>query len=718
MKLEQLKNRISQYSPHADLEIVERAYAVAEEAHQNQYRDSGDVYFRHPYEVAMILAEFEYDPVTIAAGLLHDVLEDTDVTREEIAEGFGEEILLLVDGVTKLSRIPFQSHEEQQAHSLRKMFLAMAEDLRVVVIKLADRLHNMRTLRYLPEDRQKRISRETIEIYAPLAHRLGMWGIKWEMEDLAFRYLEPQAYYELVNLVAKKRQEREGELQTVMQTLRDRLAELGISGEISGRPKHLYSIYQKMRRQNKSFDEIYDLLAVRVIVDSVKDCYAVLGIVHTLWKPVPGRFKDYIAMPKSNMNQSLHTTVIGPKGDPFEIQIRTWDMHRIAEKGIAAHWLYKEGQQRGAVEFEQKIAWLRQVMDWLKEMKDPEEFMATLRIDLFEDEVFVFTPKGDVKNLPAGSTPVDFAFSVHTDVGLRCIGAKVNGRIVPLDYQLNNGEFVEILTSKTPSPSQDWLGFVKTSKARSKIRAWFKEQQREESVEKGLELLQRECRKQGYDAGELLKNDALNDLAKRYGLANREDLLGNVGYGKILARQVITKLAEQEGIAEPAPKLPPPNNSRTARRGRAPLGITVKGMNNMLVRISKCCNPVPGDEIVGYITRGRGVSVHRVDCPNVAALAEEPERRIDVQWNTHEDSSYPVELAIEAVDRTHLLASIMNTIAETKTYIESVNARTTDHRTALINLVVTIHDVDHMHDIMRRLRRVEGVVDVQRARPT
>ncbi|MGI6567828.1 MAG: bifunctional (p)ppGpp synthetase/guanosine-3',5'-bis(diphosphate) 3'-pyrophosphohydrolase [Firmicutes bacterium] len=718
MSIEELKNRIRQYSPHADLEIVERAYAMAQEAHRNQYRDSGDVYFRHPYEVAMILAEFEYDPVTIAAGLLHDVLEDTDVTREEMAEEFGEEIVLLVDGVTKLSRIPFQSHEEQQAHSLRKMFLAMAEDLRVIVIKLADRLHNMRTLRHLPEDRQKRISRETVEIYAPLAHRLGMWGIKWEMEDLAFRYLEPQAYYELVNLVAKKRQEREGELQTVMQTLRDRLVELGIGGEVSGRPKHLYSIYQKMQRQNKSFDEIYDLLAVRVIVDSVKDCYGVLGVIHTLWKPIPGRFKDYIAMPKSNMYQSLHTTVIGPKGDPFEIQIRTWEMHRIAEKGIAAHWLYKEGQQRGAMEFEEKIAWLRQVMDWLKEMKDPEEFMATLRIDLFEDEVFVFTPKGDVKNLPAGSTPVDFAFSVHTDVGLKCVGAKVNGRIVPLDYQLNNGEFVEILTSKTPSPSQDWLGFVKTSKARSKIRAWFREQQREEIVERGLELLQRECRKLGFDAGELLRTDALNDLAKRYGLASREDLLGAVGYGKILARQVTTKLAEQEGIAEPAPKFVPPANSRTARRDRAPLGISVKGMDNLLVRISKCCSPVPGDEIVGYITRGRGVSVHRVDCPNVAALANEPERRIDVQWNTHEDSSYPVELAIEAVDRTSLLASIMNAIAETKTYIESVNARTTDHRTALINLVVTIHDVDHMHDIMRRLRRVDGVVEVQRARPT
>ncbi len=718
MTVEELKNRIRQYSPNADLEIVERAYALAEKAHRNQFRDSGDAYFQHPYEVATILAEFEFDPVTIAAGLLHDVLEDTDVTREQIREEFGEEILLLVDGVTKLSRIPFQSHEEQQAHSLRKMFLAMAQDLRVVVIKLADRLHNMRTLRHLPEDRQKRISRETLEIYAPLAHRLGMWGIKWEMEDLAFRYLEPQSYYELVGLVAKKRQEREGELQTVMQTLRDRLTEVGIRGEVSGRPKHLYSIYQKMRRQNKSFDEIYDLLAVRVIVDSVRDCYAVLGIVHTLWKPVPGRFKDYIAMPKSNMYQSLHTTVIGPKGDPFEIQIRTWDMHRIAEKGIAAHWLYKEGQQRGAVEFEQKIAWLRQVMDWLKEMKDPEEFMATLRIDLFEDEVFVFTPKGDVKNLPAGSTPVDFAFSVHTDIGLRCIGAKVNGRIVPLDYQLNNGEFVEILTSKIPSPSQDWLSFVKTSKARSKIRAWFKEQQREESVERGMELLQRECRKSGYDPGELLRTDALNELAKRYGLASREDLLGSIGYGKILARQVITKLAEQEGVAEPTPKLLPPSNGRTGQPGRAPVGIAVKGLDNLLVRISKCCNPVPGDQIVGYITRGRGISVHRVDCPNVAALAEEPERRIEVQWNTDNHSSYPVELAIEAVDRTNLLASIMNAIAETKTYVESVNARTTDHRMALINLVVTIQDLDHMQDIMRRIRKVEGVVAVERARPT
>ncbi len=715
MRVEELQERMLSYNPNTDLQLVEEAYHFAEEAHRGQYRDSGEVFFRHPFEVAMILAEFEYDAVTIAAGLLHDVLEDTDITREELTEKFGEEIVLLVDGVTKLSRIPFQTREEHQAQSLRKMFLAMAEDLRVVVIKLADRLHNMRTLRHLPEDRQVRMARETLEIYAPLAHRLGMWGIKWEMEDLAFRCLEPQAYYDVANRMAKQRQEREGELREVKEAIRDKLVELGILAEVSGRSKHFYSIYQKMQRQSKSFDEIYDLLAVRVVVDTVKDCYGVLGTVHTLWKPVPGRFKDYIAMPKSNMYQSLHTTVIGPKGDPFEIQIRTWDMHRIAEKGIAAHWLYKEGQRRDHVEFEEKMAWLRQVMDWLKEMKDPEEFMTTLRIDLFEDEVFVFTPKGDVKNLPAGSTPVDFAFSVHTDVGLHCSGAKVNGRIVPLDYQLNNGEFVEILTSKSPSPSRDWLNFVKTSKARSKIRAWVKEQQREDSLERGHDLLVKECRKLGVDAADVLKTEELVELARRYGLGTREDLLSAVGYGKILPRQVVGKLMEPED----APLPPPPKKAQPSRRtGRVPVGISVKGMDNLLVRISKCCNPVPGDEIVGYITRGRGISVHRIDCPNVEALAQEPERRIDVQWDTQEESAYPVELAIEAVDRVNLLTSIMNTISETKTHIEAVNARTTDHRMALINLVVNIHDVEHMQDIIRRLQRVDGVVEVSRARPT
>ncbi|NLK08034.1 MAG: bifunctional (p)ppGpp synthetase/guanosine-3',5'-bis(diphosphate) 3'-pyrophosphohydrolase [Firmicutes bacterium] len=716
MHVDKLLERVLSYNPHADLQLIEEAYQVAEKAHSGQYRDSGEVYLRHPYEVAMILAEFEYDAVTIAAGLLHDVLEDTDVTRDELTEQFGEEIVLLVDGVTKLSRIPFQTREEHQAQSLRKMFLAMAEDLRVVVIKLADRLHNMRTLRHLPENRQIRLANETLEIYAPLAHRLGMWGVKWEMEDLAFRFLNTKAYYDVVNKVAKQRKEREGELKTVISTIEGALSDVDIVGEVTGRSKHVYSIYQKMQRQVKSFDEIYDLMAVRVVVDTVKDCYGVLGIVHTLWKPVPGRFKDYIAMPKSNMYQSLHTTVIGPEGDPFEIQIRTWEMHRIAEKGIAAHWLYKEGLRRGSVEFEEKMAWLRQVMDWLKEMKDPEEFMATLRIDLFEDEVFVFTPKGDVKNLPAGATPVDFAFSVHTDVGLHCSGAKVNGRIVPLDYQLNNGEFVEVLTSKTPSPSRDWLNFVKTSKARSKIRAWLKDQYRESSVERGFELLVKECRKYGQEPGDVLKNDDLNEAAKRYGLGSREDLLASVGNGKIVPRQVLSRLIDDE--AHPLVSQQAQATTTAPRRSRVPRGITVKGMDNLLMRISKCCNPVPGDEIVGYITRGRGVSIHRADCPNVAALAEEPERRIEVEWSAANDSSYPVELAIEAIDRVNLLTSIMNTISETKTQIEAVNARTSEHKMALINMIVNIRDVEHMHDIMRRVKRVEGVVSVTRARPT
>ena len=463
MGVSELIERVRSYSPNADVDCIERAYRFAENAHRGQYRDSGEAFFQHPLGVAKILAELELDPVTIAAGLLHDVLEDTQVTREELEREFGSEIVLLVDGVTKLSKIHFRSKEEQQAQSLRKMFLAMAEDVRVVLIKLADRLHNMRTLRHLPVDRQKKIARETLEIYTPLAHRLGMWSIKWEMEDIALRHLEPEAYYALVNRIAKKRKEREGELEQVMATLRERLAAVDLVAEVQGRPKHLYSIYQKMKNQGKDLEEIYDLMAVRIIVETVKDCYAALGLVHTLWKPVPGRFKDYIAMPKSNMYQSLHTTVIGPTGEPFEIQIRTREMHYVAERGIAAHWLYKEGN-RGQAEFEQKVAWLRQVMEWLREMRDPQEFMETLKIDLFEDEVFVFTPKGDVKSLPAGSTPVDFAFAVHTDIGLRCVGAKVNGRIVPLDYQLNNGEFVQILTAKTPSPSRDWLKFVKTSK--------------------------------------------------------------------------------------------------------------------------------------------------------------------------------------------------------------------------------------------------------------
>ncbi len=719
MSLSVLFDKISSYNPDVDLQLVERAYRYSLQAHEGQYRDSGDLFFKHPYEVAKILADLELDVVTIAAGLLHDVLEDTEVSREELQEEFGPEVLHLVEGVTKLSKIPFQTTEEHQAQSLRKMFLAMAQDLRVVLIKLADRLHNMRTLRHLPPDRQKKIATETLEIYTPLAHRLGMWSLKWEMEDLSLRYLDPTGYYDLVARIAQKRRERDGELEEIMTLLRDRLSELGLGAEIQGRPKHFYSIYQKMKLQGRDLAEIYDLVAVRVIVDTVKDCYAVLGLVHTLWKPVPGRFKDFIAMPKSNLYQSLHTTVIGPRGEPLEIQIRTWEMHRIAEKGIAAHWLYKEGD-KGQEEFDQKVAWLRQVMEWLREMKDPQEFLETLKIDLFEDEVFVFTPKGDVKSLPAGSTPVDFAFDVHTDIGYHCTGAKVNGRLVPLNYTLSNGEFVEILTSKSSSPSRDWLGFVKTSKARSKIRAWVKEEQRDEDTERGRQLLEREAKKLGIDLKEAMKPDVVADVLRRYGFSHIDDLYAAVGYGKVALSQVLAKLLGREEFEIRKQRAKAVKKEGAARRKRVgpEQGVRVKGMDDLLVRISRCCNPVPGDEIVGYITRGRGVSVHRVDCPNVVALNQEAERKIDVEWRVGDTGAFAVEIEVEAVDRVNLLSNIMTTVSEGRTNIESVNARTTKSKVAVINLVVDIHDVDHMNSVMDRIKKVNGVMSVTRAHPT
>lgn len=716
MAIAELIERVKQYNPNADVECIERAYHVAKEAHRGQFRDSGEAYFQHPLEVAKILADLELDPITIAGGLLHDVLEDTDMTTEELERMFGPTITLLVDGVTKLSRIPFRSKEEQQAQSLRKMFLAMAQDVRVVLIKLADRLHNMRTLRHLPVERQKKIARETLEIYTPLAHRLGMWSIKWEMEDLAFRYLEPEAYYNLVNRIAKRRQEREGELAQVMHTLKERLAELGINAELQGRPKHFYSIYQKMVRQGKELDEIYDLMAVRIIVDTVKDCYGALGLVHTLWKPVPGRFKDYVAMPKSNMYQSLHTTVIGPQGEPFEIQIRTWEMHRVAERGIAAHWLYKEGGQANTG-FEEKVAWLRQVMDWLREMRDPHEFMETLKIDLFEDEVFVFTPKGDVKSLPAGATPVDFAFSVHTDVGLRCAGAKVNGRIVPLDYKLSNGEIVEILTTKTPNPSSDWLRFIKTSKARSKIRAWLKEEYRAESIARGREIIERELKKLGVDLKEVMRLERQLEVVRRYGFTSVDDLLAAVGYGKVTAPQVLSRLLGREEYERRRKQLKIKRLQRK-RSGSESRGVRVEGVDDLLIRLSKCCSPVPGDEIIGYITRGRGLSVHRRDCPNILALNGQAERCIEVEWDVEDTGSYPVEIAIEARDRVNLLSQIMNTISSTDTNITAVNARTNRHSIAHVRLVVDIQNVEQMYAIMARLRGVEGVFKVHRATPT
>ena len=697
----------------ADGEAVRKAWEYAESAHAGQIRESGEPYFDHPAAVAFILAEMDLDPNTIAAGLLHDVVEDTGKTYEEMAALFGPEVAALVDGVTKLSRVDFKTREEQQAESLRKMLVAMARDIRVILIKLADRLHNMRTLRHSNPEKQVRVASETVEIYAPLAHRLGMWRMKWELEDLALRYLEPAAYYELVERVATKRQEREERIEEARQTLHATLHELGIAAENQGRPKHFYSIYRKMVRQGKDFGEIWDLMGMRVIVDTVRECYAVLGAIHSLWKPIPGRFKDYIAMPKSNMYQSLHTTVVGPRGEPLEIQIRTWDMHRTAEYGIAAHWRYKEGTSGG--DFEDKITWLRQILEWQKETRSGAEFVETLKVDLFSDEVYVFTPKGDVKILPTGSTPVDFAYAVHTDVGHKCAGARVNGRMVPLSTPLSTGDIVEIITNKAQAgPSRDWLKFAKTSKAKSKIRQWVKEQRREESIEQGRQLLEKELRRMGLEVHANMKEERLAEVAAKLSHASADDLLASIGYGKVSALQVAGRLAP-ERVEKPAEELAAVPAKPSVRSYR---GVVVRGIDNVLVRFAKCCTPVPGDPIVGYITRGRGVSVHTEDCPNASQiLRADPGRTIEVWWDTRERSSYPVDIEMEALDRPGLLTVVMNAVAETKATVSAVTARTSKNSTALIAMTVEIDDVDHMNNVISRLRRVSGVKDVHRVRP-
>lgn len=717
-RLEKLLQKLTQSRPDADTRLIADAFAFAQEAHGEQKRESGEPFVSHPLGVAEILVSLQMDDITVAASLLHDVVEDTEVTLEEIQERFGPEVAALVDGVTKLSRLPFQSKQEQQAESLRKMFLAMARDIRVIIIKLADRLHNMRTLRNLPVERQKKIARETLEIYAPLTHRLGMYKLKWELEDLALRYLEPKEYYNLVQLVKKKRQERERYINEVMDTLQSQLKELKIQAKIEGRPKHFYSIYQKMVEKGREFTEIYDLIAIRVIVESVKDCYAVLGIVHTLWKPVPGRFKDYIAMPKSNQYQSLHTTVIGPGGEPFEIQIRTWEMHHTAEYGVAAHWRYKEGG--GEDKFEDKISWLRQLLEWQREMKDAQDFLETLKIDLFEDEVFVFTPKGDVKSLPAGSTPVDFAYSVHSDIGHRCTGAKVNGKLVPLNTKLKNGDIVEIITSKNSKPSGDWLSFIKTSKARSKVRQYVRETQKQQATEDGRELLEKEARKYNFEPREVLLAEKLAELARKHGYADTDDLYAAIGFGRLTANQTLEKLVGSEKLKKQKQSLRQERQLERQKRlglkgkARPSQGVRAPGLDNLLIRFSRCCNPVPGDDIVGYITRGRGVSVHRKDCPNLGTLSTEKGRIIEVFWEGTGQSSYPVELEVLAEDRVNLLSNIMLAVSEMKTNIVAVHGRTLKNKQAQIDLVVDIKDLEHMQAIIAQLQNVEGVLSAHR----
>lgn len=715
-----LIDTIHSYLPQADCEDVTKAYHAAEEAHKEQHRVSGEPYILHPLVVAQILADMKIDTTTITAALLHDVVEDTACTLEDLRQEFGREVAFLVDGVTKLSRLNYRTKEDQQLNSMRKMFLAMAKDVRVVVIKLADRLHNMRTLRYMRSDKQKRIAQETLEIFAPLAHRLGIFNIKWELEDLSFRYLEPDKYYDLVDQMKQKRHVREEIVNEAIDVLRKALDDAHIHCEINGRPKHFYSIYKKMKKDNRDLSQVYDLFAIRVIVDDVKDCYGVLGIVHSLWKPLPYRFKDYIAMPKPNNYQSLHTTVIGTRGQPVEIQIRTWEMHHIAEYGVAAHWRYKEGNQTANKDaFDEKMGWLRNLLEW-QDTSNPQEFVNALKLDAFSDEVFVFSPRGDVIDLPQGAIPIDFAYRIHTDVGHRCVGAKINGKIVPLDYRLKNGDIVEIITSKTGKPSLDWLNIVGSSESRSKIRNWFKKENREENIEKGLEALERECKRLNHDWKTLNVGGRLGRVAKQMNAGSEDDLAAAVGYGGFAVNTVLIKLLELQ--KKDLQKQEEQNTSLVMLeklKPRKPVkhsgtGILVKGEPGLLVRLAKCCSPVPGDPIIGFITRGRGVSVHRADCPNVTHGQSDVDRLIDVEWDYEGDERFEVNMEIVAYDRTGIMAEIMAALAEMKISILSINAKTSDTKNVVIHMGISIKDLAQFEFITTKIRRLKDVYAVER----
>ena len=722
--IDDLLDGVRQTQPEADLALIKSAYDLAHAAHAGQKRASGEEYIIHPLHVAAILVDMHLDEATISAALLHDVVEDTTYTIEEMQEHFGDEVAMLIDGVTKLGRIEYKSKEEQQLENYRKLFLAMAKDIRVILIKLADRLHNMRTLKYMREDKQKRIATETLEIYAPLANRLGISSIKCELEDLCLRYLEPDSYYDLVENVKQKRQERQAFIDDAMEQLRDRLVNAGVKAEIRGRAKHFYSIYKKMKRDNKDISEIYDLSAVRVLVDSVRDCYGVLGIIHEMWKPMPGRFKDYIAMPKSNGYQSLHTTVM-TRGYPLEIQIRTFAMHQVSEYGFAAHWKYKEaGKSIGAAgEYDKKFSWLRQMVNLQQELSDPREYVEALKVDVFSDEVFVFTPRGDVIDLPKGSIPLDFAYRIHTEVGNHCVGAKVNGRLVPLEYKLKNGDIVSIITNQANNgPSRDWLNIVASSETRNKIRSWFKKARREENIARGAELIEKEAKRLGYEPKALLKDDRLNEVAQKLKLSSEDDLLASLGYGGITTHGIMSKLIElhkqelQETTSPDISKLLSELKPSQGTVKKSSHGILVEGEGGLLVRLARCCNPIPGDPIVGYITRGRGVSVHRADCPNVLNDMDSLARVIEVDWDIGLDKVYTVQIAIICNDQSGVLTKLLAVPSEMKININSINAKPNrSNKTSTVIMGLDVKSAQQVSQLMTKLRRLKDVFSVTRS---
>lgn len=705
-RLEKLREEILSHHPQSSLEVVDKAFLFASEAHKRQTRLSGDPYIIHPINVAGTLAKMRMDPYTVAAGLLHDVLEDTSVTFQNLVEEFGEDIAFMVEGVSKIGRVESRTMLQQQAETIRKMLLAMAKDIRVILIKLADRLHNIRTLRYISkEQKRKRIAQETLDIYVPLAHRLGIAWLKWEMEDLAFREINPEMYANIKDRVAQKKEEREAYINDMICIVKEKLSSRGIKAEVTGRPKSFYSIYNKMLEQNLDFDDLYDLIALRIITGTVDECYVILGIIHSSWHYIPGRFKDYITIPKPNMYQSLHTTVIGPKGERVEFQIRTWDMHRVAEEGIAAHWRYKEG--RTDSEEDQWVRWIRNLLEWQQEVGDSREFLQNLKVDLFPEKVYVFTPKGEVKSLPRGATPLDLAYAVHTEVGHHCTGAKVDGRLVPLTYQLRTGEQVQIITSQERHPSRDWLRMVKTTRARAKINTWIRSQERIKAFELGKDMSQREFKKFRKNFAKQLENGELDQVARDLGFNSSQDMVVAVGFGKISPRQVLKKTISPDDLEQQEKKL---EEAKPPKRKRKEVGVVVKGLDDVLVRFARCCNPIPGDEIIGYITRGKGITIHTADCPNLLHLQIDPARRVDASWALDGGSVVPVKLKIETEDKPGLLAEISGAIAKEGVNVEKAQVTTSIDKKARLNFIIDVKDVEQLERVKRSIRRIPGVV--------